>query len=227
MTDRAERVSPGLRILAFDFDGTLADTNALKRDTYFRVLAPHGIEPGLLAAVLNDHPSENRYGVIREALARAGQSSSPTAVERLAEAYGDICERGAIERPAMPGAEAALAVLSRSCALYVNSATPEASLRRIIERRGWMGYFRGVLGLPSDKVRNLQTVMSRESAGAGEVVMVGDSPADRDAAAEVGCRFVAVPGFPRGRLHEDGLWIPGLHALPEVLDRMWFERAQR
>ena len=207
-----------VRVVVFDFDGTLADTNQAKRDAYATVLAGLGIDPELCSRTAAELRQEDRYGVIRVILERwRGNRPADGEVDRLAAAYGDICERAAIDRPEMPGAVDALATLNQTCAAYVNSATPEVSLRRIVHARGWDKYFRDVLGRPRTKVENLRAIIAREAVTAADVIMVGDGVVDRDAADEVGTGFVAAGLFPASARRPGERWVDDLRQLPPMI----------
>jgi len=186
-----------IRCLVFDFDGVLVDSNAVKRGAYFEALGPVGAPAPLVEQVLDDHRLGDRYVVIREVLRRLpGGGVHGDAAERLvaecAERYNDICEGFTGTCREIEGASGALGRLSSRYALYVNSATPEAPLRRVVARRGWAGYFRDVLGRPRTKSENLREIMAREAVQPTEVVMIGDGEADLAAATACGCGFIGV-----------------------------------
>ncbi len=203
----------------FDFDGTLVDTNALKHGTYATVLAGLGVPAALCLAVAEAYPARNRFDVIRAILQQwRGSPPAEHEVMQLAGEYGVICERGAIDAREMPGASAMLRTLSESFTLFLNSATPETSLRRVVDGRGWTGYFQAILGGPATKVENLRNILSVHSIASGEIVMVGDGLPDQDAARAVGCRFIAVGGFPPADAAA-GEYLSDLRALPEALVR--------
>lgn len=186
------------RCVVFDYDGTLADSNRIKREAWFGVFARLGCDRAETAALLGEHPTADRYeliGVMLDAL--AGQARLPAGdrgelAADLARSYNDLCEDGQATCPEMPGAGDLLRTLALRMPLYVNSATPQEPLRRIVARRGWEGLFRGVFGRPHDKADILRYILAREGLAAVEVVMVGDGPADWQAAQAVGCPFFAV-----------------------------------
>jgi phosphoglycolate phosphatase-like HAD superfamily hydrolase len=187
-----------LRAVAFDFDGTLVDSNAAKRQAYFEAARPADPSGGLVAQVLDEHPRGDRHEVMRALAERAAAAGllGPREVEAaaadLVAAYTAIVEAAQAERPETRGATFALAALAPAIALYVNSATPADSLRRAVARRGWLRHFRDVLGRPADKAANLRSILAREGLPPDEVAMVGDQQCDLEAARVVGCAFVAV-----------------------------------
>ena len=185
--------------VVFDFDGVLVDSNVVKRNAYFDIFAPLGATRPVVGAVLEDNRDSDRYQIIEHILRRlvmAGFLSADDQMDELigkyAEQYNDICEEHAATCREIAGASECLPRLFRRYALYVNSATPEEPLRRIIHRRGWECYFRDVLGRPRTKTENLTKILEREMTSGAEVVFVGDNQQDLDAAHQCGCQFVGM-----------------------------------
>lgn len=145
-----------------------------------------------MKAVLAANRFGDRFEKIGQILALAGGPADPAEVRRLADAYNAICEEAQATCAEREGAGAALAALSKRFPLYVNSATPEEPLVRIVRRRGWSGLFKGVLGRPATKVENLRSIAAVEKAGADEVLFVGDMSQDLEAAEAFGCRFAGL-----------------------------------
>jgi phosphoglycolate phosphatase-like HAD superfamily hydrolase len=214
-----------IRCVAFDFDGTLVDSNAVKRQAYFEAARPADPSGHLVAAVLAERPEGDRYEVLRVVAQRAAEAAllDPRCVDeaaaRLIEAYTALVEAGQAERPERTGATSALLALGATRPLYVNSATPVDSLRRAVTRRGWQARFRDVLGRPPDKIANLRQVLAREDLVPAEVAMVGDQQRDLDAARTVGCAFVAVASDGND-FSEPVTLVADLGALPAMLERV-------
>lgn len=183
--------APRVRCVAFDFDGTLVDSNAIKRQAYDAVLA--GVEGAgeAIATVLRERPGDDRHAVLARVHARlqTGGARDLPPPSALVRAYGRLCEERVIACASVPGAVAALDALAVGHVLYLASATPEDALERVVAGRGWSAYFRGVYGGPRSKLANLERIAGREGLAPGELVYVGDGAADREAAARFGCRF--------------------------------------
>jgi phosphoglycolate phosphatase len=214
-----------IRCVAFDFDGTLVDSNAVKRKAYFEAARREDPSGQLVAAVLAERPEGDRHEVLRAVAQRAAEAGllDPRGMEetaaRLIAAYTALVEAGQAERPERTGATSALLALGATHHLYVNSATPVDSLRRAVTRRGWAGRFRDVLGRPPDKIANLHLVLAREEMVPGEVAMVGDQQRDLAAARAVGCAFVAVASDGND-FSEPVTLVCDLGALPAMLEGM-------
>ena len=194
----------GIRIIVFDFDGTLIDSNRLKADAYFKLFPPDEDYACIIREVLAEIFEESRHVILEEILRRMGirkQSLRKEKVGILAEQYNRIVLDGAKRCLAKAGVEEMLKKLSPAYALYVSSTTPQDSLREIIGFRNWDGYFRAVFGYPHKKSETLRRVIDEENVRSDEVIVVGDGKSDRESAEANGCLFVqAGDSFPLARL---------------------------
>ena len=179
-----------IRCVAFDFDGTLVDSNEIKRGGFFEIFSAYAGSPAVVDRILRDHPDENRSGVCTRVHAELEARAEMTLPDATAfiEAYSKLCDDRVTGCPAVPGALRALEGLALP--LYVDSATPEEPLQRVVELRGWAHFFRGVFGQPASKVDNLSRIASREGLETAEILLVGDGPPDREAALEFGCAYL-------------------------------------
>ena len=181
-----------LRCVVFDFDGTLVDSYAIKRDAYFEILRDVPGSADTIERVLAAAPQADRHGVlsaVHAELARAGAARLPDPAEWVA-AYAAHCQAAVSACAPLPGAVEALDALGGAHALYIASATPEDALLRIVAARGWTRRFAGVYGGPRSKLGNLQRAALREGLQPRQLVYVGDGAVDRRAAEAFGCRFL-------------------------------------
>ena len=74
--------SPFQAIL-FDFDGTLVQSNQIKRDTLFVVARTVGATDEQFAQVFDDHPRYDRFGLYRELLKRMDLGTPKSLREHL------------------------------------------------------------------------------------------------------------------------------------------------
>jgi len=218
-----------IRCVAFDFDGTLVDSNAIKRRTFFDLVEHIDTGERAVTRVLDELRPGDRYAVTREvARLLVEQGSGPTGVSAvewgacLAEDYTRRCETAVSSCREIPGASAALTWLAaEGIDCYVNSATPEGALRTIVKRRSLDARFRQVLGGPASKSENLDRIRADAGVSANAILMVGDGEEDRSAAASFGCRFAGVAPIDRSRFAiEPEVCMQDLTALPRVVTRM-------
>lgn len=217
-------------IVVFDFDGVLVDSNRIKREAYYRAFrGMHADE--VIARCLDERPQAHRYDHVRTIVRHliAGgwlpeRSDPDRYVDHYVAQYTRICETETARCDEIRGASSVLPALATAHPLYVNSSTWEASLRRVVERRGWRGLFRAVLGAPRSKVENLQAIMSTETAEASELVFVGDGHGDREAALASGCQFVRIRSELNSFQQQDVDSLDDLLGLPAMLHHLSGER---
>lgn len=184
------------KCIIFDFDGVLVDSIKIKRDAYFEIFEAFGEKAlEVVESVLETEYAADRYQVIETTLLSLDDSErtgNSRRTQELVKRYGSICEQRVSVCPEMVGALDVISSLSELYPLYVNSATPEDSLRRLIAKRSWADYFEGVLGSPRRKIQNLLKILKHQNIQGNEALFVGDSQADWDAAAHTGCCFLAM-----------------------------------
>jgi phosphoglycolate phosphatase-like HAD superfamily hydrolase len=218
-----------IRCAAFDFDGTLVDSNEIKRRAYFEIAREFDPDGEVVREVLDRQRSGDRYHVARALAAElAARAALPGArcvedlAKSLADAYTVHCERAVSTCDEIPGATDVLARLAaRGLPLFVNTATPREAVLPILRRRGLDRFFDGVYGGPSSKLENLREIAERVGASPPELLFVGDGEDDRRVAAAFGCAFVGIAPDAEGRFeHPPERRIPDLLELPRVLDEI-------
>jgi phosphoglycolate phosphatase-like HAD superfamily hydrolase len=223
-----------IRAAAFDFDGTLVDSNPIKRRAYFEAAAEVDPDGKAVTAVLARRPAGDRHAVMRRVAAEVSERGALPAgrtVDELARALADtytrLCEQAVSRCDEVPGASRALrALAARGVRLFLNTATPRDAVLPILRRRGLLDLFAGVYGAETGKLEGLRRIAEETGARPGEVVFVGDRDDDLEAARALGCRFVGVvhagtDGFRQPPAH----CVSDLGELLELVDRFSAERA--
>ena len=185
-----------IKAITFDFDGTLADTNHLKRAAYFQLFPDFVGREETIAAAIDAGWDATRLEIITQIVRSLYVDETIDAQDSLIQEkvaqYGKIVLAGAIAAPEIRGASAALTELSVNHALYLNSLTPTIPLTRITEERGWARHFRKIYGSPERKSDNLRRILDHAGLNPYENVVVGDSETDLLSSQEVGCPFIAI-----------------------------------
>ena len=184
-----------IKVIVFDFDGTLIDSNRLKYEAYFKLFQTSEHHTRTIREVLSKIYEQSWFVILEEIVRRLnlnGESELEPEVDELAERYNDIVLNGAKMCPQMPGAQSALKSLSRRYRLYVSSTTPDSALKEIIRYRGWHRFFEDIFGYPHQKTATLKNIIALEMVQPTEVLVVGDGESDRISSSQAGCAFVHV-----------------------------------
>jgi phosphoglycolate phosphatase len=187
------------KVIVFDFDGTLVDSNSLKLDGFYNAIEGDagGIE--LMTAVLKEI-NGTRWDIFQTYLSKlqSDKRVPPRDVASLVEEYNMIVDNAIISAPEMPGATQLLdKLLLSGCKLILSSATPYLNLASIIERRGWIHYFNSIHGAPASKINTLEQILAMPHMSVSDLAVVGDGNDDLRSADAVGCSFFPV-GEARG-----------------------------
>lgn len=180
-----------IRCAVFDFDGTLALSNEIKREAFMRLAERFERGPALMRLILNSM-SGDREAIISRFTTDVGASQDAAS---LLEEYSYIVREQIVMCPERPGAASLLRNLSsQGIGVYVNSATPTYELRITLEKRYPANTFTGIYGGFGCKLENLRVIAKSADVSAKDMVMIGDGIDDADAASEFGCQFIAIAG---------------------------------
>lgn len=222
-----------LKLVVFDMDGTLIDSQAIILEAMRRGFASAGHDAPADAATLSI------VGLsLPEAMARLAPGSSEAKIDALAAAYKQSFvdlrrENGAEARsPLYPGARAALDRLAGRRETLMGVATGKAmrGLRHALEAHDLGRFFHTLQtadGHPSKPHPSMLTTAMAE-AGATRGVMVGDTEFDIHMAKAAGLAAIGVAwGYhPVAQLHAAGadIVIDHFDALDDALDELWARR---
>jgi len=211
-----------VRVVVFDFDGTLVRSNGIKRQSFYDIVADIPEADAILDALFSDGCERDRYGVLTELHRRLKPHCPPASARekglQLASAYSAVCRRQISSCAETPGATAAIQNLRmRSIATYIVSATPEIDLKPIVSDRALDKFLKGVLGAPIGKIEHLKNIMSIEKVAPKDLAMVGDGGDDFAAAEAIGCQFIGIGQSDNKTLPIGVQTIDDLHPLPGLI----------
>lgn len=185
------------KVIVFDFDGTLIDSNQLKYDAFFELFPQNELHKRVITDVLNKFLEKSRYVILKEILKRIEKGSGEaidieTRIDELASKYNIIVISKTKTCKEKTGATKLLKNLSSKYRLYLSSVTPQGSLRDILKYKRLDKFFCDIFGYPNKKASVLLKIMRRESIQPKQLLVVGDGASDKDSANEVGCQFFEV-----------------------------------
>ena len=179
-----------IECVVFDFDGTLVDTNTVKREAFLTIAA--GTEGGLAAMRrLHGRVKGDRFNLWRAWARELGLTES--FATDMSRQYTELVDPLVANAPEMRDAGTLLAALREARkTIFLSSATPQDNLVPIIEARGWTIYFEGIFGYPATKIQTLKNKILPRFKSASRIVVVGDGMDDKESALLAGCNFVPV-----------------------------------
>ena len=188
-----------IRLVVFDFDGTLCDSAEVKTDAFHALyLDDHG--PDFADAVRRyhlDNAGVSRYAKIRHVESEMlGVEPTPQRIEEVASRFSTLVEHAVIAAPLFPGVLTFLERAHTVIPLAIASATPTDELARIVEAKDLSKYFTTVEGSPRSKGEILRSLVVEAGVEASDVVMVGDQPSDLAGAREAGTRAIVITDDP-------------------------------
>jgi len=199
----------------------LAETNAIKNDAYSRLYRPYGADVhARVMEYIDSREGISRVVKIREAhKAFLGVELSEAELADLAGTYSRMVEEAVVAARWVAGAREFLEARAGRLPMAVISGTPEAEMRRIVEKRDMARYFVAVRGSPPKKPPIVRELLARHRLRAERTVFVGDAPFDREAALETGLRFIGRVPADRPSPFPDGTaTVPDLTGLAAALE---------
>ena len=187
------------KVIVFDFDGTLVDSNSIKLDGFYNVAEGDAGGVELMTAVLKEI-NGTRWDIFHSYLSKlqSDKMVMPRDVASLVEEYNMIVDNAIVSAPEMPGATLLLnKLLLSGFKLILSSATPYLNLVSIIQKRGWIHYFNSIHGAPASKINTLEQILAMPHMSVSDLAVVGDGSDDRKSADAVSCSFFPV-GEARG-----------------------------
>lgn len=208
-----------IRCAVFDFDGTLVDSNEIKRSTFYEITGHIPAAAAALDSILSEPAAGDRYDIFQTLIKRVDCRGAKA--EELAETYGMRCEArilGTLDVSTVTGTIDRL--IAGGIAVFVNSATPESDLVRLLARTSLLHRLEGIYGRPCSKTENLRRILAEHRRLPQEVVVVGDGEDDYASALEAGCHFVAVNSGAGTFVKTKTISVSSISDLPAILARL-------
>lgn len=182
------------KAVIFDFDGVLVDSVNIKGQAFRRIYEFHGDE---IADKVHAYHMENGGVSRREKFKHYAKEFfnkelDACEIEDLSDQFSNIVTNMVVNASWIAGAKEFLDKHHEELSLYVASATPEEELLDIIKKRAMDEYFVSIKGSPTKKSDNIKHIIEQAGIEKNEIVMIGDSKTDYDAANKNDIDFIAV-----------------------------------
>jgi phosphoglycolate phosphatase-like HAD superfamily hydrolase len=180
-----------IRVVAFDFDGTLVESNHIKDQAFETIFGDWPDHKETIMAwhlPRNNTDREEKFRYFVEEI--LGQKTNRNLIDSLIERFTTLTRQSIIKSPWVEGAQAFLDYFTGKVPLFLVSATPQNELKIILKERNLNGYFQKVYGAPIKKVEVLKTIILEQKALPSEILYIGDSPEDQQAAESLDIYFI-------------------------------------
>lgn len=183
-----------IKCVVFDFDGTLVESNEIKRRVFYEVTEDIIGAASVLDELLSAPDSGDRYNIFELLIKNLKlRQKDGFSAAYLSSLYTKICEQRISDAPEVGGAFSVLSEFKKlRVKMFVSSATPTNTLQRIIGMRGWGDLFDGIMGSPDSKEDHLRSILISNNYSLSEVIYIGDSEVDQKAALFIGCKFIGI-----------------------------------
>jgi phosphoglycolate phosphatase-like HAD superfamily hydrolase len=169
--------------IMWDFDGVIKDSVDIKTKAYESLFMPYGAN---VAKFVKEHHEANggmsRFDKIPTYLKFAGLSSSDPVISDFCARFSKSVMEGVIDSPWVPGVKEYLVDSNTQQLFVLVTATPQAEIEIILDRLGISSCFKKVFGAPIRKEIAVSNAMEIYGLSPNEVLMIGDSSSDLQAA---------------------------------------------
>jgi phosphoglycolate phosphatase-like HAD superfamily hydrolase len=213
------------RLVFFDLDGVLVDSNELKVDCLRQSLADLPADVVDAFAVefkltFGRSRREHFAALYRDHLGFHDQGAAfETFYDRYAGAYASLLVTRYVESEVCEHAPRLLRSLAgKGVAMWVVTGTVGTEAEHVLSAAGLRGLFDAVRGGEQPKARHIASGLLHEGIAPADAVLIGDSRHDRLAADEAGIDFLFVPRYAINDIQEvfgdegsrSGMYVPDL-----------------
>jgi len=183
-----------IKAVVFDLNGVIIDSNKFNAELFKEVFSKYGEN---VANAVANHYLHNG-GIPRklrmEMYLRDFANIEPTydRVIQLLDKFSRLLKERLSSVPLVKGVKDFLEKNRDKYLFFISSGALPGDIKRILTQKDIIHYFTGVYGSPFPKNEHLKDIMSEYNLSNNEVVFIGDSIHDYDAAKQTGVCFVGM-----------------------------------
>ena len=182
-----------IKVIIFDFDGVIADSNNVKTDAFVKLFENHPMH--IIEAIRKFHLQNggmSRFDKFRHIYKNfLKEYLSEERFKELCFDFNKLVINGVINAPIFEGVAEFLERSKNIYFMYIVSGTPEQEIREIAKKRRLDKYFLEIYGSPRSKKELISSLVKENNYNREEVVFLGDSINDYEGALGAGVGFVA------------------------------------
>ena len=113
-------------------------------------------------------------------------------VLKLSDDFSKLVLEKVINAPYIKGAFEFISNNYKSYDMFISTATPTCEIIEILNRKNLISFFKDVKGSPESKIIHVKQIISNNAYCANEIIFLGDSYSDKEAADKNNIHFIAV-----------------------------------
>lgn len=181
------------KILCFDFDGVIKDSNDVKKNAFVDLFDnASSVLKRQIATHHTEHLGTSRYIKIPYYMRLASLELSPEKISIYESRFSEIVTRKVIDSRWVPGAHEFIARCSVTHSLYIISATPQKELDFIVHELSLDRFFQSAYGSPTSKEEAIKDILRLTGSTQSDALFFGDGLTDLRAAKNTGLSFILV-----------------------------------
>ena len=179
--------------IIFDFDGVVLESLNVKTNAFKKLYESYGSD---ISKRVVEHHIENG-GVSRFDKIKfyhnifLGEEIDENKIQKIAQEFSEMVVNEIMKVPFVDGAKQFIEDNYKRYLMFISSATPTNELNFICKQRKISKYFQGIFGSPDSKSKHISSIITNYSLNNREIVFIGDSSSDLDAANTHNLTFIA------------------------------------
>ncbi|MGR3301670.1 MAG: HAD family hydrolase [Candidatus Scalindua sp.] len=181
------------KAILLDFDGVIVESVGIKDQAFEELYHAY---PQYLPQIMEYHLSHNatirftKFRYIAENILKEPYDEQKE--NEVSLKFSELVFEKIVHCPLVKGAKEFLEYFSAEVPLYLISISPEDELSRILDIRELKIYFKQVYANPTKKSEVFKDILTCGQLDTSEVVYIGDTPEDYQAAVEVSIPFIGI-----------------------------------
>ena len=181
-----------LQAIIFDCDGVICESVDLKTEAFRKIFKQY---PKNIHTITEYHLNNGglsrykKFDYIYKNILKKDLSDNERRV--LGENFSQAVVQEVINCPYVQGAFEFIERYHRKYLFFIVSGTPQEEMVKIVQAKNLSGYFKGVYGSPAAKLDTIRAIMKKYSLKQKDILLVGDSINDFEAAKAAGISFAA------------------------------------